>query len=333
MCAFTAPARWRPRMSDRLTDTEHWLAELRKKVLRLDFLPSPADSLFDLGGDSLASAELIFSVEEKFACELPVEKFFRDPTIATLAGLIGREDRASPAGSPAPPAGGYRLLHKLQSFTGSWPGERLFPDSLVVGLNRGGSRTPIFWVFQDRGEFQQLARYLGPDQPLYGMRSCVGIVGVKDYSTDVIETVCSRYLWEILALGVKSPFYVGGNCQAGIFALALAKRLRQIGRAPTLLFLVEWAYSFGRYPEPTLFLYGDRDEAAEADRKAGRLAVKWRDDFPDSSVASIPGSHGQYFTDENVGGLAEVVRRHVRPPASSFWSTLSRFIRGRVRER
>ena len=73
-----------------------------------------------------------------------------------------------------------------------------------------------------------------------------------------IETVCNRYLWEILALPVKTPFFVGGNCQGGILALALARRLKQIGRSPSLLILMEWTYSYGRYTQPTLLLYGDQ---------------------------------------------------------------------------
>lgn len=146
------------------------------------------------------------------------------------------------------------------------------------------------------------------------MRSCVGIVGVKDYSTDVLETVCNRYLWEILALSVQAPFFAGGNCQGGIFALALARRLKQIGRTPSLLILMEWTYSYGRYTEPSLLLYGGQSHTAEIYLTAGRRTPNWREDFPERTVASIPGAHGQFFKDENIAGLAEVIRRHVIPP-------------------
>ena len=95
----------------------------------------------------------------------------------------------------------------------------------------------------NESEFLQLAKSLGRNQPLYGMRSCVGIIDVKDYSTEIIEAVCDRYLWEILALPVKNPLIIGGICQGGIFAFALAQRLKQIGHTPGLLILVEWAYS------------------------------------------------------------------------------------------
>jgi len=88
---------------------------------------------------------------------------------------------------------------------------------------------PIFWVLQDHVEASQLAKYLGSDQPLYAMRSCVGIIKAKDYTAEVLETICNRYLWEMLALPVGPTLVLGGTCQGGILALAMARRLKQIG--------------------------------------------------------------------------------------------------------
>jgi len=294
-----------------LTDTERQLASLWKQVLKLESLPSLDDNFFELGGDSIASAEMIFTIEEKFSCQLPIDAFFQFPTIATLHRLLKQHGAASRSNSGEPPPNGaHRLLHKLQAYSGSWQGERLFPGSFVLGMNVAGYRTPIFWVFQDQSEFVQLAKHLGPDQPLYGMRSCVGIIDVKDHSTEIIEIVCNRYLWEILALPIKTPFVVGGNCQGGIFALALARRLKQIGRTPRMLILMEWTYSYGRYPEPTLLLYGDQSDTAEIYLKPAMRTPSWREDFPRNTVASIPGMHGHFFTDNNVSGLAKTLKMY-----------------------
>jgi amino acid adenylation domain-containing protein len=287
-----------------LTDAERWLIALWKKVLKLAYSPSLQDNFFELGGDSIASAELISAIEERFSCQLPLEAFFQCPTVATLYELV-EEQQSKPATST--PNGAHKLLHKLQAYSGSWRGERLFPGSLVVGLNCAGGRTPIFWVFQERSEFVRLARQLGPDQPLYAMRSCVGIIDPKDYSADIIETVCNRYLWEILALPVKAPFIVGGNCQGGIFALALARGLKQIGRTPTLLVLMEWTHSYGRYGESTLLLYGDQSHTAEIFLNPGMCAPNWREDFPRHTVAPIRGRHGHFFDDDNVSALANAL--------------------------
>ena len=295
-----------------LTEIECWLSDLWKKLLKLDHLPALEDRFFDLGGDSLASAELIFSVEDKFSCQLPVQEFFQQPTIANLVKLVEQRKLDPVTKSSGQPAlGGYRLLHELQSYTGSWPGSRLFADSLIVGCNQDGHRTPIFWIFQDRKEFLQLAKHVGAAQPIYGMRSCVGIIPVREYTQDVIETVCNRYLWEILALPVQAPFFIGGNCQAGILALALARKLKHIARTPSLLMLMEWIYSYGAYTEPTLLLYGDRSYTADIYQNAGTRVPNWREDFPVRTVESISGSHGRFFLDENITSLAEVIMRHV----------------------
>lgn len=294
-----------------LTETEAWLVEVWKTCLKLDVLPSRADNFFDLGGDSLASAELFFTIEEKFSCQLRIEEFFRSPTIARLAAmLVDGEPQVSPGPSGSAVAG-TRLLHKLKHFTGSWQGQRLFPESLVVGLNTSGSKRPIFWVFQDYNEFTQLAQHLDLDQPLYGMRSCVGIVEIADHSADILETVGDRYLWEILALGIDGPLIVGGNCQGGILALALARKLRQIARTPSPLILMEWDYSFGRYEASTLLLYGAGSHTAALYQRPENSAPDWRTDFPQNIVKQIPGSHGEFFRKNNVPGLAQVIAQSV----------------------
>ena len=95
-------------------------------------------------------------------------------------------------------------------------------------------------------------------------------------------------------------------------ALAIARRLKQIGRAPALLALLEWSYSYGSYSEPALLIYGEQSYTAEIYRRPETSKIDWRKDFPRSVVASIPGKHGEFFTDENVPGFAGVLSRHCR---------------------
>ena len=170
-------------------------------------------------------------------------------------------------------------------------------------------------MFQEPFEFAQLAKHLGPDQPLYGMRSCVGIVRPKDYST-IMDSVCTRYFLEMLSIGVADPLVVGGNCQGAILALELAKRFSKIGRSPSLLILTEWSYSYGSYLSPTLLLYGDQSHTADIYRQE-RPKIDWQHDFPLSAVAPVPGRYGELFADGNVPEFAEVLRRHLSRFASS----------------
>jgi hypothetical protein len=199
------------------------------------------------------------------------------------------------------------LFSKLQSYTASWKGQRLFPESLVVGLNTDGKNPALFWVFQRNDEFAALAEALGKDQPVYGLRSCVGIVGVRDYQT-IIDAVCDRYLWEILALPLSGPVVIGGNCQGGIIALHLARRLNLTQRAPALLVLLEWMYDFGTYDQPALLLYGDQSHTAAYYSGEKPAPFDWRRDFPFGSILPIAGKHGEFFAPERVTALADAFR-------------------------
>ena len=243
---------------------------------------------------------------------MPLEAFFEQPTIATMDALVTKISSLPSASRLA--EGEDRLLHKLQSFSGTWRGDRLFSDSLLIGFNTDGYRVPIFWILQDYREAALLAKHLGPDQPFYAMRSCLGIVKATDYTADVLDTVCNRYLWEMLALQVGPTLVLGGTCQGGILALSIARRLKQIGRAPALLVLLEWSYSYGSYAEPTLFVYGEESYTAQIYQRPQTSRIKWWEDFPRSVVASIPGEHGELEgSDECVAYLVKILNERVGP--------------------
>jgi hypothetical protein len=136
--------------------------------------------------------------------------------------------------------------------------------------------------------------------------------------------VCSCYFWEILALSVREPFIMGGNCQGAIFSLEIARRLKKICRPPSLLVLTEWGYSYGSYTNPTLLLYGDQSYTVDIYQQKGKSNINWQEDFPQNTVSPIPGRYGELFTDENIAGFADVLRRrisHMTEPRS-LWSWL-----------
>jgi len=318
-------------INNNFSDNQMWLAELWKKTLKLDSIPSLDDNFFDLGGDSLASAELVFSIEEKFLYELNIDALFESPSIEAMAKLL-----ASPGDEVLPMQSVQRvneslLLRKLKSFTKSWQGERLFSDGMVVGLNTSGYKLPIFWVFQSEMEFSQLAASMGPDQPVYGMRSCLGIIKLDDYSPESLEPICDLYLQEILELIDKTPFILGGNCQGAIIALQLARRLREKGCAPELLTLLEWNFSYGDYDSPTLLIYGKQSYTAEIYQQPKKSHINWQIDFPANTVAEIPGEHGSFFYNETVGNLSNVLAPYsnTRFPDMSYFNKLQYYFRTR----
>ncbi len=257
---------------------------------------------------------------------MPIEAFFREPTIATLVALIERHRGAAPAPVSEPELDPRRLLHKLQSFTASWVGERQFPGSLVTSRNSGGTNTPLFWVFQEDRELAQLSRHLGPQQPVHGMRSCVGIEGFRTYSPELLDAVCDKYLLDMLALPSSGPFVLGGNCQGGVIALHLARKLERMRRAPALLVLLDWEFDFGTYDGRTLMIYGKDSHVARHYEGDAETRPGWLANFTDRTMVAIAGKHGEYFLDDGVPALADVLKRRAglrrgvwRRMATALW--------------
>jgi acyl carrier protein len=290
---------WSAASAPQLSATERRLAEIWQQVLERERSPSPNENFYDLGGDSFASAALIACVEAEFKCELPIENFFKDPTITNMAALLASGARYF-NGSPRDSHSG--LLQALRSYTGSWRGERLVREGLIAGANISGTKDPVFWVFQNESQFERLGARLGPDQPLYGLRSLVGIVPIREYPR-VLDLVVESYLKEILTL--QAPrLIVGGNCQGGIIALALARKLKYAGRMPAPLVLMEWLYNYGRYTGPTVLLYGKKSHSAKRFESEKPDDLKWQADFPQRSITTVPGRHGKFFTKLNLDHLA-----------------------------
>ena len=106
----------------------------------------------------------------------------------------------------------------------------------MIGLNTTGTRIPLFWCLQRYQELAQLARYLGPDQPVYGMRNGHKVMERGDEN---IEKLAAHYVDEILALCPAGPLFVGGNCGATRVSFAVARQLAERGRTPALLVMHE----------------------------------------------------------------------------------------------
>jgi aspartate racemase len=115
---------------------ERDLARICQTILGIDRI-GVEDNLFDLGMDSLKAVRLATQIEKEFSANIPPGTLLRSPTIAQLAGALGKK-----------------------TFSKSW--------SSLVAVQPGGSKQPFFWI---HGDFSNafLAGYVGPDQPLYAL--------------------------------------------------------------------------------------------------------------------------------------------------------------------
>ena len=314
------------------TDLERQLVELWREVLWLDQAPSIDDSFQELGGHSLLAVRMIQQLELSLRRRLPTAAVRNLSTIACFAEALaevgpiaddGREDDQSDENQSDDQEGrqeGHKddnrvvamatsreplpdVLRGLNRYVGSWNGWRRTPESLIVGLNVGGERPPLFWCLQNQFELRQLARYLGPDQPVYGMRSGNEVM-VKDQAN--IDRLGAFYADEIGRICPSGNLLVGGNCQAAWIAFRVAVELRHAGREIPLLFLHEKfvpqpydgaiAMTFGRQSDRNPYLDTATPEEQYRQFYSGSL-----------SIDLVRGSHGRFFKEPNVQDFVRVI--------------------------
>jgi len=295
---------------------EQKLAEIWGKVLWLDRKVGIHDNFFDLGGHSLLSVRLVAEIEKAFNQQLPVAALFQLSTIAELAPLLqlGEETTENTAvegkSTPLLPNSSLdpEIYRQLLAYTAGWQGKRIADNALMVGVNTEGSQQPLFWCFQGFRELTQLAKYLGTDQPLYGMRS--GHQAMKKIPENS-TALAAHYVQEILTVQPQGPYLLGGNCQGGRVTFEIAQQLWQRGKVITLLALLE-------NPEPTpypgrLALLFGRDSQFNPYRSFWWPEWGWRKFYPGGfSVDLIPCRHGQFFNEPNVQILAETLQTYIQ---------------------
>jgi HEXXH motif-containing protein len=283
------------------------LEALWREVLERPSPVTPACDFFELGGDSLAFEQLLAGVEAAFGMRIPPDSFVDTPTFGRLLQLVerrGEDEPAEPAASaarwPLPRALHERLLARLQI----WPGVRPTADGLVAGLNVSGARPPLFWIFQTATEFGPLAEALGPDQPLYALRSGYQLFS---YAEDQVQQVALRYVQDILEICPEGPLFLGANCQGGIIALAVAQHLARRRRAPELLVLLDWAFQLQPYAGKVLFLHGAGSLQGDPRLRHSEPERAWRRLLGECEIREIPGAYGGHFWPGHVEGLAAVI--------------------------
>ncbi|HSU14717.1 non-ribosomal peptide synthase/polyketide synthase [Longimicrobium sp.] len=201
--------------------TEIEMADLWSEVLGVPRVGAE-DDFFALGGHSLLAVRLMARIRERFGRELPLAELFRSPTLAALAAAV---DAAGDGG----------------------------PSPTLVALHARGTRPPFFMVHPAGGtvfRYADLARALGPDQPLYGIQA-------RGFSDDLppiddMDEMVDHYAAAIRAAFPSGPYLVGGWSAGGPIAFALAARLREMGEDAPLVVILD-AMAPGYIDEPAVF--------------------------------------------------------------------------------
>ena len=114
--------------------------------------------------------------------------------------------------------------------------------SAIVSFNRGGSGIPLYCVHPISGDvtaYADLARFLGPEQPFYGIQVPKERMTVGD-ATSVYD-IAARHVEEIVSLQPEGPLVLGGWSAGAIVALEMAQQLGGLGRDVPLLVALDGA--------------------------------------------------------------------------------------------
>ena len=275
---------------------------------------------FEEGGDSLALQALFAGLETHFGNAPEPAAFFADPTLGYLSRLMsGAPPVAAPPAIqkwPLPDDLYRRLLAELET----WPGTHPTEDRLVRGFNVEGTRPPLFWVFQASHEATALAEALGPEQPLYAFRSGHA---VYPYDDDTLQAVALRYAQDVLSISPAGPLFVGGNCQGGRVALALASVLSSRKVPVPLLVLMEWGFELSPYNGDVLFLYGQNSLEGNPWLRHASPELAWRRYLKRWDTQVIEGRHLHYFLPANVRALATVLQQRLAAAAAMPFETVA----------
>ena len=270
----------------------------------------------DRKGDSFAAMDFVMLLEERAGHRIDVQNVYECPTPAGLAHMIEGATTAGQIGAetswaaPAEENGGASINHLLEKqrlFLSSWRGAQISRDSVLYTLNSHGTKRHLFWCFQGFEELQSMARYLGDDQPVTGMRS--GHL-VMDYTPETVRALADRYASEIIAIQPEGPYVVGGNCQGATIALEIARRLEDQGRDIAKLILMEDP-TFPEYAGPVSFIFGRDSELNPFIGALEKDPICPSRYNGESSVDFIPGEHGQFFQEPNISFLARTVGKQL----------------------
>lgn len=309
------------------TPVERQLAQIWTRVLWLDQEVGIRDNFFDMGGHSLLSVQLVTEMESLLKRKLPTTVLARLSTIENLVGLLDNDAAPGAESSsgmtqtirtrdgdtadvPASWTLAPEIYHGLLAHTSAWHGKRVRPTSLVMGLNTESTRQRLFWCCQGYHELTQLAKHLGPDQPVYGMRSTHKLIDPRKKDQQTVDAFAAQYVNEILEVQHEEPFLVGGNCQSALIAFQIAKQLLARGHYITLLCLQE-RFIPQFYPGRVALFYGD-DSKRNPFHYFNQPEKSWRKFYTGKcSSNEIAGRHGEFFREPNIQVLTAKLRAEI----------------------
>ena len=220
---------------------EWWQELLGVETVGLD------DDFFDLGGHSLVAVRMFSKIKKTYQQDFSLSTLFEARTIRQLAGLIRK---AAPPSIPGhqvdlDPAALSETRDTRQLADVTRKAKPLASTeakvwSALVPIQPNGSRLPLFCLHALGSSllaYGHLAKYLGPDQPVYALQSPLESQPfIRETS---IEELASIYVKEIQALLPEGPYMLAGLSLGGLIALEMLQQIHAQGKQSGLLILFD----------------------------------------------------------------------------------------------
>ncbi|WP_238367506.1 AMP-binding protein [Mesobacterium pallidum] len=218
------------------TGTAAVVAETWQSVLKA---PPPADDedFFDAGGDSLSAMEFLSNLRDRLGRPIPDNLLFEAPRFGAFVARL--DDSAGAAPEEEDP-----LVRYIREVSVGWPGQRVGPRKLVLGLGTVGTRPPLFFCSQ--GFVKALRSLVEPDRPYYALRSAWGY---EERSPEETERLAAIYAQDMMAIQPEGPLHIGGFCEGGKVMRMAARHIEAAGREIALFVSIDhWFPEPSRYP-------------------------------------------------------------------------------------
>ncbi len=212
--ALPAPPKTRPDLEEAHTaprdDLETRLARIWERVLEVQSV-GVRDNFFELGGHSLLAVRLVSEIEKELGQRLPLVSFFQGATIEYLARLLRQ---------------GVRSI--------SWP--------TLVKIQADGPKAPLVCVSMPNVNalgYRSLARYLGADQPVFGLQAQYPEDLEGEHSQAAVNSIATEYLEALRAVQPTGPYQFVGLCRGAHIAFEMARRLEREGQEIAFLGIID----------------------------------------------------------------------------------------------
>ena len=192
-------------------------------------------------------------------------------------------------------------------------------EAAVAPVQTGGSKAPLYFLHGDYlggGLYcRKIARALGPEQPVFALTPC-GLDG--EAAPPTIEEMATRHLQALRRHRPHGPYRLAGNCNGGLIALEMARRLAEEGETVEPLLVIRTSAANARFSRARRLIERGGRLLGLSEVTQRSLVRRWRWFVQAWSAASPAGRVGL------VGGkLIRLVRRPAdgagrpRPEASA----------------